>query len=160
MAQRPSFDMTKLSTADKIILGAGILYFIDLFLTWNRKCFALLPGTKTCPSVSGWHGIGILTGLLVIALLVWEGALAAGVQINTGTIGKGLVSLVLAAALLLFTLLRVLIKPSAILFNLSVYIWGWIGLILAVVIAYGGFMRWQQDQVGGVPPAGPPGYTP
>jgi hypothetical protein len=160
MAQRPSFDMTKLSTADKIILGAGFLYFIDLFLPWNRKCLSILPGAKTCGTALGWHGIGILAGLLIIALLLWEGALAAGVQVNTGTIRKGLVSLVLAGALLLFTLIRVLIKPSVIVFTLSVWIWGWIGLILAVVIAYGGFMRWQQDQVGGAPPASPPGYTP
>src|ERR671922_151557 len=52
MADRPSIDLTRLSTASKILLGAGLLYFIDLFLSWNRKCFEGVG----CGTLSGWHG--------------------------------------------------------------------------------------------------------
>lgn len=32
MSQAGGFDLSKMSTASKILLGAGILYLIDLFL--------------------------------------------------------------------------------------------------------------------------------
>src|SRR5207249_8823864 len=57
MAERPSVDWNKMSTASRILSIAGLLYFIDLFLTWNRVC-----GGGVCATVSGWHGIGILNG--------------------------------------------------------------------------------------------------
>ena len=41
MSQSGGFDMSKMSTAHKILLGAGILYIIDVFLPWQRVCFDL-----------------------------------------------------------------------------------------------------------------------
>ena len=35
MSQSGGFDLSKLSTASKILLGAGIVYIIDLFLPWQ-----------------------------------------------------------------------------------------------------------------------------
>ena len=156
MSQSSGFDMSKVSTAGRILLIAGVLYLIDLFLPWQRVCIDLgidLPGG--CASASGASGIGVLNLLLVLGLLVWEGLALSTVEINAP---KALVSAGLAAAIVVFTILKILID------NESIYLWAWIGLILALVIGYGGWMRWQEHQatggtssMGGTAPPPPPG---
>ncbi|HKE54054.1 MAG TPA: hypothetical protein VKC55_04720 [Actinomycetota bacterium] len=156
MSQSSGFDMSKVSTAGRILLIAGVLYLIDLFLPWQRVCIDLgidLPGG--CASASGASGIGVLNLLLVLGLLVWEGLALSTVEINAP---KALVSAGLAAAIVVFTILKILID------NESIYLWAWIGLILALVIGYGGWMRWQEHQatggttsMGGAAPPPPPG---
>lgn len=158
MSQSSGFDMSKVSTAGRILLIAGVLYLIDLFLPWQRVCIDLgidLPGG--CASASGASGIGVLNLLLVLGLLVWEGLALSTVEINAP---KALVSAGLAAAIVVFTILKILID------NESIYLWAWIGLILALVIGYGGWMRWQEHQatggttsMGGTAPPPPPGPT-
>jgi len=135
MSQTGGFDMAKLSTASKILLGAGVLYLIDLFLQWQRQCFQAI-----CVGLSGLEGIGILNLLLVIALLAWEGMAIANVQINAP---RALISAALAGALLLFTILKIIVD------NEAIYIFAWIGLLLALAIGYGGWMRWQEHQAAG-----------
>jgi hypothetical protein len=129
------FDLSKLSTASKILLGAGVLYLIDLFFQWQRQCIA-----GFCGGLSGLEGIGILNLLLVIALLVWEGLALANVEINAP---RALISAGLAAAILLFTILKIIVD------NEAIYIFAWIGLLLALAIGYGGWMRWQEHQAAG-----------
>ncbi len=134
MSQSSGFDLSKLSTASKILLGAGILYLINLFLNWNQVCL-----DNFCVGASGLHGIGILNLLLVLGLLAWEGMALANVQVSAP---RALISAGLAAALLVFTILKILVDMEAI------AIFAWIGLILAAVIGYGGWMRWQEHQAG------------
>jgi hypothetical protein len=149
MAQRSSFDMSKMSTASKILLGAGVLYLIDLFLAWQKVCF----GPFGCGSASGWHGIGIINGLLVILIIVMEVLLLAGVEVNVGTTQmKMMTEAGLAFGVLLFTLIKVFITDNDFRKFPS-----WIGLILALVMAYGGYMRWQEGSVATPPPAAPGG---
>jgi len=159
MAERRSIDLAGMPTASKILLGAGLLYFIDLFLSWNRKCFHNLG----CGTLSGWHGaLGVLCGIVIIAILVMEVLTLANVQINIGTAAmRNQVEAGLTGALLLFTILRVFIKPSyPLIGGIGVWIWGWVGLILALVIAYGGYMRWQEGTTTTPPPATGGGYAP
>jgi len=115
MSQSKGFDMKSMSTAQKILLGAGVLYIIDTFLQWNRVCFdiGIDIGVDNCAGVAGTHGIGTLNLLLAIALVAWEAMGMAGVDIKAP---KALVSAGLAGAL---------------------------------VIGYGGYMRWQEHQAGG-----------
>ena len=150
MSQPGGFDLSKLSTASKILLGAGILYVIDLFLPWQRVCIG-----GFCGSASGFDGIGVLNFLLAIALLVWEGLAFTTVRVNAP---RSLVSAALAGAVLVFTILKILID------NEAIYLFAWIGLILALAIGYGGWMRWQEHQAGAStgggavpPPPGPGG---
>ena len=149
--------MSKVSTAGRILLIAGVLLLIDLFLPWQRACIDLgvdLPGG--CVSASGASGIGVLNLLLVLALLVWEGLALSNVEINAP---RPLISAGLAAGIVVFTILKILVD------NESIYLWAWIGLILALVIGYGGWMRWQEHQaaggttMGGTAPPPPPGPT-
>jgi hypothetical protein len=137
MSQSKGFDMKSMSTASKILIGAGILYLIDLFLPWQSVDLGPLVGTF---SENGLAGIGILNLLLVLALVAWEAAAIAGVDIKAP---KALVSAALAGALVVFTILKIVIDSEAI------AIFAWIGLVLALVIGYGGYMRWQEHQAGG-----------
>jgi hypothetical protein len=143
MSQSGGFDMSKMSTAHKILLGAGVLYVIDVFLPWQRVCIDLgidLPGASGCASASGASGIGVLNLLLAIALVVWEGMDLANVDIKAP---RALISAGLAGAIVLFTILKILVDFD------EIYIFAWIGLILALVIGYGGWMRWQEHQASG-----------
>jgi hypothetical protein len=146
MSQTGGFDISKMSTATKILLGAGILYLIDLFLPWQRACVGA-AGLSFCGSLSGIHGLGILNLLLVIALIAWEVMAIVGVDVNAP---RALISAGLAGAILVFTILKILVDFD------HIYIFAWIGLLLALVIGYGGWMRWQEHQAGAstAPPAG------
>jgi hypothetical protein len=132
-------NFTALSTSSKILLGAGALLFIDLFLAWQKVC-AGVSGFSVCGSRSGWSGWGILLGLCVIGLLAWEAIQLAGVEVKIG-VAPALVSAGLAAAILLFTIIKFLADNQA-------RHWpSWLGLLLAVVIAAGGWLRYS----GGAP---------
>jgi hypothetical protein len=160
MAERPSMNVSwnTMSTATKILLVGGLLFFIDLFLTWYT-C-SLGPVSGGC--ASGWHGIlGVLVGLLVILILVMEAITLFNVSVTMGTpqmrnqVEGG-------AAILLFVLavLHFLLKPSG---GGIIHVgWGYgafIGLILAIAIGYGGWMRWQEGSVTTPPPAPGGGFA-
>jgi hypothetical protein len=142
MSQADGFDLSKMSTASKILLGAGILYLIDLFLPWNRVCVGLgsVGLGDVCPSLNGIQGIGALNLILVIALLAWEAMAIADVRVNAP---RALISAGIAGALLVFTILKILVDTAAI------YLFAWVGLLLALAIGYGGWMRWQEHQADG-----------
>ncbi|HYU57509.1 MAG TPA: hypothetical protein VEO00_05610 [Actinomycetota bacterium] len=153
MATSPGFDMSRMSTASKILIGASALFFIDGFLPWQRVCIDVgIPGIGGCASASLWSGIGFLAALLGLALLVWEGLRVAGVNLGTmPEATKNMISAGLAAGVVLFTALKVLIDNEAIAYG------AWIGIILALAIGYGGFMRWQESKTATpMPPAAPP----
>lgn len=128
-------NLAGLSTAAKVLLIAGLLLFIDLFLAWQQAC-AGAGGFNVCGSLSGWDGIGVLTGLLVIALLLWEGAQLAGVTANLA-VPVALISAGLAGAVALFAIIEFFSHSTA-------RHWpAWVGLILGIVIAVGGWLRLQ-----------------
>jgi hypothetical protein len=135
MSQSGGFDWSKMSTASRILIVAGALYIIDLLLPWQT--FDLGVGSE---SVSGAHGIGVLNLLLAIALVAWEVMAVAGVEINAP---RSLISAALAGGIVLFTILKIIVDSEA------MAIFAWIGLILALVIGYGGWMRWQEHQASG-----------
>jgi hypothetical protein len=137
MSQSGGFDMSKMSTASKILIIAGVLYIIDLFLAWQSVDLGPLLGDVT---VRGTDGIGVLNLLLAIALVAWEVMAVAGVEINAP---RSLVSAGLAGGIVLFTILKIIVDSEAL------AIFAWIGLVLALVIGYGGWMRWQEHQASG-----------
>jgi hypothetical protein len=136
MSQSGGFDWSKMSTASRILIIAGALYIIDLFLPWQSADLGVL-GTQT---ESGASGIGVLNLLLAIALVAWEVMAVAGVEVNAP---KSLISAALAGGIVLFTILKIIVDSEA------MAIFAWIGLILALVIGYGGWMRWQEHQASG-----------
>jgi len=144
MDQRPGFDWGRLTMGQKGVLITGVLLFIDLFLPWNK-----VGECPFCVSVNGWSAIGVVAGLMVLALLVWEGLNAAG-ALATVTAPKALITAALAGGAALFALLRAI-------FNLEFSTFGlWLGIILALALAYAAYLRYQESQVTTPPPAAPP----
>jgi hypothetical protein len=136
-----SFDWRGLSTGRQVLLVGGLLLFIDLFLDWQQVC-ATIPGFGSrCGGVSGWHGIGVLVGLLTIALILWEAIGAFNVDLGDAlrNLPTALISVALAAAVTLFTIIEFLTH------NEFRHWPAWIGLILAIVIAIGGWLRFSES---------------
>jgi hypothetical protein len=153
MAQRPSFDFAKLSTASKILLVGSAVYIIDSFLPyWNHVCVSGFAGISgVCAGTGLWHDWGILAGLLAFLILAMEIATILGVQVQLGTAQlRNQIEGGLAGGVLLFTLLRILVDRHFLSWA------AWLGLIIAIAIAYGGWMRWQEAQVASTAPPAPP----
>jgi hypothetical protein len=154
MEKSGGFDVSTLSTASKILLIGGILLLIDSFLQWQRVCFEVV-GVGGCGGVSAWGGsgsfFGLLMGLSTLGLLIWEGIQLAGAGDNIKIpIPASKLSAYLGFAVAGFGILKFLlvlisdVKPS---------IFGWIGLILILVIGYGAWMKFQEPETATAPPA-------
>ena len=156
-----SFDWRELSTASKLLIAASVLLLIDLFLNWQQACVQF-AGTETCGGESGWSGIGFLVGILTLALLAWEVLRVLGMTANWNLpVAANLVSAALAAAILVFTIIKFLADGEF-------RHWpAWLGLLLAIAIAVGGWLRYKEaDDVATTrttsepPPAPPPAAPP
>lgn len=124
-------DLSKLTLGSKVVVGAGILLLIDSFLHWQEVSFGPISA-----GVSMWHGWGIVVGLLLIAILVWEAAQIAGIKLAVGPLSPSMLTAALSALLVLFTLIKVLT-------NDFVATWAWIGLVLSLGIAAGAWLSMQ-----------------
>jgi hypothetical protein len=147
-------NFAELSRGTKVLLVAGLLLLIDSFLAWQQVSVG--AGTfHVTASASMWHGVGVVAGLLVIALLIWEGLQVAGVLSQVQLpVSAVLISVGLAAGTALFTIIKFLVANDA-------RHWpAWIGLILAIAIAVGGWLKYSESPVTAptttVPPAAPP----
>lgn len=129
MGQRPPIDLTRLTQAEKIIFGGTGAYFVWMFIpVWYR------------PGISGWHGVTVISGIACILALAWAALRLSNVPVKF-RVPSGSVDVALGLASLLFTFLGLLDKPS----------WGLIvALILAVIWAYGAYMKYSE----------PPGMNP
>jgi hypothetical protein len=146
--QRPGgFDMARASTGAKVILVAAILLFIDLFFPWQGVDLGEFgEAIGVSGNVSGFSGLGVLVAILCIAVIAWEIMLMAGVNINLGTTSPVLVSAILAGVTAAFTIIAFLTKLDAIK-------WGaFVGLILALVLGYGAYMRYTESRTTAPPP--------
>jgi hypothetical protein len=170
------FDISKMSTAEKMLAGGSILLLLDSFLPWQKFCADLgaLGGNVCVGSVSAWQGsggiFGVLMGLGAIAMIV------IGVLSMTGSMASMNMGTMSADKLLGFLGLGVaafgLLKFILVLTNSP----GWaafVGLVLLVVIGYGAWQKVQTSggfQMGGSggtmggggtpPPSGPPPSAP
>jgi hypothetical protein len=118
-----------LSKGNKLILGGGVLLFIDTFLPWQSVSIF---------SLNAWHGFwGVMLGLLVIVMLAWAGARAFGVALPVN-LPQGLVTLALGGLIFLFALIKTLSD--------SARTWeSWVGIILAAGVAVGAWFAFQDS---------------
>jgi hypothetical protein len=120
-------DMSKLTHGAKVVLGAAIAYFVVLIPHWQDYHGA---------GFSGWHGVGVICGLLVIALIAWQAIRLANINLEVG-LTPAMVTAALAVLLVFFTVIKFLVANEFRTF------WSWLGLILSIVIAVGAWMNMQ-----------------
>jgi hypothetical protein len=127
----------------QLMLVAGVLLLIDLFLPWQDFGISDELGIDVDDSFSGWRGFaGVVLGLLTIVLLAWLVVRLFAVDIPLP------VSQAMSAALL-----GVLIAAFGIIKFLTILgdeqtIWAWIGLLLSILVAVGAYL--QVQEAGGV----------
>ena len=122
-----------MSRSSHLIGWGGLLLFIFLFFDWQQVCVG-----SVCGGRSGWHGWGVLVGILVIALLAFEAKEIFASHI-AAPVKHAYVTAGLCAAVLLFTVIKFLVDNEA-------RHWpAWVGLILAILIAVGGYLRYAGD---------------
>jgi protein-S-isoprenylcysteine O-methyltransferase Ste14 len=152
MAQRPAFNMSRLTNADKILLIGTLVYFIDTFLPWQRVCISFAT-VHACGGASAWGGsagfLGILSALFALALLAWTGMQLGGVNLNVGMPAIR-ISQILVLGMVAFGLLKFII----VLTNHPGY-GAFIGVVLLIVIGYGAYMKMQEAGAGPIAPPGP-----
>lgn len=163
MEKSGGFDMSKMSMASKIIMGAGIVLFIDSFLQWQRVCinFGGITGLgNACGGVNAWGGsgsfFGLLMGICVLVLIVWEGLQMAG---SAGSIklpiSASKASAYLGFGVVVFGVLKLLLVLTS---SLKPSLFGWLGLILILAVGYGAWMKFQEPE-SSAPPAAASGGT-
>lgn len=161
MEKSGGFDMSKMSIASKIIMGGGILLLIDSFLDWQRVCFDFggVAGLgNSCGGVNAWSGngstFGLLMGLCVIVLLIWEAMQVAGASGNIKLpISASKASAYLGFGVVGFGILKLIIVLTS---DVKPSLFGWVGLILILAVGYGAWMKFQEPETA-APPAAPGG---
>jgi hypothetical protein len=115
----------------QLILGAGVLLFIDMFFAWQKVSIGPFTASR-----NGWHGFwGVLLGLMTIAIVAWVAARAFGVALPAN-IPDGLATLSLGALILLFALIKNLADDYS--------AWpSYVGIVLAALIAVGAWLTFQ-----------------
>jgi hypothetical protein len=122
---------------DRLILIAGLLFFVDSFLPWYGVS-GNIGGINFGVNVKGWSA----GGLAVIAILA---ALAATIIAALNVLGmmkdvgmpQGQIMMILTGGALLFSLLRWVTETRATKYGLFV------AIILGAVMAYGGYQKFQ-----------------
>ena len=128
----------------QLMLIAGVLLFISLFLPWQDfDVGGLADDLGVDATFSGWRGFaGIVLGLLTIVTLAWlvVRLLSVDIPLPVSTAMTGALLGVLVAAFGIIKLLTILGDEAT--------IWAWIGTILAILVAVGAYL--QVQEAGGV----------
>jgi hypothetical protein len=155
MAQGSGLDASRLTTADKIVLGgAGIFFVWSLVPTWYRCC-SVLGFEVDVATVNGFRGVTVIAALLALVAAA-EVVLRKMANVRYALpVKPGLLHVGIAILGLVFTVLGLVSKPTG-----SSVSWGlFVGLLLALVWAYGAYMMYAEPEA---PAAGPPpggGFT-
>ena len=151
-------DLNKLTTADKVVCGAAIVFLISTFLPWYG-----IDGFDAANT--GWDYF--LTGILPLLLAVVMVAQIVVTRFTTTQLPAipvpwGLVHLVAGATIAVLLLLRTLIVSSVDTFAGDFELdrkWGlFVALLSALALAAGGFLKSKEPESAQV--GGPGGYPP
>lgn len=112
----------------QLILGAGVLLFIDTLLHWQQVDIGPISAGR-----NAWHGFwGFLMCLMVIAIVLWTAARAFNVALPE-QVPDGLATLALGVLIPVFALIKAISDDY-------VHWPAWVGVILGAVIAYGAWL--------------------
>lgn len=139
-----------LSLGRKLVLGAGVLLFLDTFFAWQKVSVKVADVSVVSATANAWHGFwGVLLGLLTIAIVVWVATQAFGVALPIKA-PAGLVTLALGALTVLFAVLKNLTD------NYSAWA-SYVGIVLAALVAVGALLSFQESGESLPKPAAAPG---
>jgi hypothetical protein len=126
-----------LSKGQKLVVGGGLLLFIDTFLPWQKVTVGF-GGASISATANAWHGFwGVVMCLLVIVMLAWAAVRILGVALPVNA-PAGLTTLALGGLILVFALLKTLTE--------SYRGWAsWVGLVLAAGVAVGAWFSFQDS---------------
>jgi hypothetical protein len=139
-------DLRTLSTGTKILLGAGLLLFIDTFLAWQEVSVEVGGVEIASASRNAWHGFwGVVMGLALVALLVWVALQIWKVELPNMNLPEKTVTAALAGLVFVLAVLKNLIDDYS--------AWpSYVGVVLAAAVAVGGWMRLQEPEAAAAPP--------
>src|SRR6266540_7381791 len=147
------FDLSNVSTADKIILGGTIGFVIWAFLPVWYSCCTTLGVTMHSKGLTGFHGTLFLSwflALLAIVEIVVTKVIGTELRIP---VQRGMLHIAIAGFALLFTLLGLVLRPSTLSVTTSPS-WGFfVGLALNFVWAYGAYMLYSEPASTPSPPS-------
>ena len=83
----------------------GALLFVDLFLDWHRATVSVTGVVDVEAGSSAWAGWGAVAGVLLVALLLWEGSRLPRADVARGASAAN-VSLILALGVAVFTVIE------------------------------------------------------
>jgi hypothetical protein len=149
MSQGSSMDMSKLSTGEKIVLGAAGAYFVWAFLPiWYKLSVDLGPLGSISDSISGLRGVTLIAWILAIVALA-EIILRGLMGMNFNLPAKpGVLHVAIAGLAVILTALGLVAQPTA-------YGVGWgliVGIILALAWAYGAYMMYSAPETTSMTP--------
>jgi hypothetical protein len=122
----------------QLMLVAGILLFISLFLPWQDfDVGGIADELGVDATFSGWRGVGVVLGILTIVLVAWIAVRLAAIDIPL-PISTAMTSAILGALVLIFAVIKLLTILGD-----EATIWAWIGVILAVLVAVGAWLEVQ-----------------
>lgn len=139
----------------KLALGAAVLLFVDLFLPWVTASISIPDVIDQTESGNGWDGVGVLVGILALALIAWEVARLLGV-VPRLSVNHDLVTAVLAGLTALFTIIQFFraltsggdVDEAELLggdIDAGAGYAAWIGLVLALVLAYVAYLAFTSE---------------
>jgi hypothetical protein len=128
-------NLSTLSRGTQLLVGAGVLLLIDMFLDWQSVDVGPFSAGQ-----NAWSGFwGVIMGLALLVLLAWVIARVFDVKLPA-ELPEGSIILGLGALIFVFALLKNLIDDYS-------TIWSYIGVLLAAGVAYGAWLR-NQETVG------------
>ena len=137
------------------IVAAGSLLFVDLFLRW-RDVSVDVGVTHTAAGSTGWARWGIPLGIVLILLVLREGA-GFGLLALDETIQPRFVTAILSVAVLGFTVAQIADSASVrvgamVDVETGTLRWpAWVGLGLAIVVALAGLVPFLVEALRGPP---------
>jgi hypothetical protein len=139
----------------KLALGGAVLLFVDLFLPWVTASISIPDVIDQTESGNGWDGVGVLVGILALALVAWEVARLLGV-VPRLSVNHDLITAVLAGLTALFTIIQFFraltsggdVDEAELLggdIDAGAGYAAWIGLVLALVLAYVAYLAFTSE---------------